>query len=175
MRLENGLTLLLQPDPALPVVGVEVWMRGGAREESAGQFGVAHLFEHYLPASGRFLRNAENWALFRRAYRNGNAATEPDFVRFYNEVAPEGLEAALAGLADRLESDPKYFPPERLKRDQDIVVNELRREANTEWDAEVRGRLQRGTFGPDHPYGHAVGGTEAEVRAATVETTSSNA
>ena len=169
VRLENGLTLLLQPDASLPVVGVEVWVRGGSREEAAGQFGVAHLFEHHLPSSGRFFRNPENRALFTRTSRNGNAGTEPDFVRFYSEAAPEGLEAVLGAMADRLESDPKGFTPERLKRDQDIVVNELRRSANTEWDIDVRALLQRGTFGPEHPYGHAGSGSESEVRAATVE------
>jgi zinc protease len=169
VRLENGLTLLMQPDATLPVVGVEVWTRGGSREELPGQFGVAHLFEHHLPASGRFFRNAENRALYTRTSRNGNAGTEPDFVRFYGEVTPEGLEAIIGLMADRLESDPKNFTPERLKRDQDIVVNELRRAAGTEWDAEVRGLLHRGTFGAGHPYGHAGSGTEAEVRAATPE------
>lgn len=169
VRLENGLTLLMQPDAALPVVGVEVWVRGGSREEAPGQFGVAHLFEHHLPSSGRFLRNAENRALFTRTSRNGNAGTEPDFVRFYSEATPEGLEAVLGAQADRLESDPKGFTAERLKRDQDIVVNELRRSANTEWDIEVRALLQRGTFGAEHPYGHAGSGSEAEVRAATPE------
>jgi zinc protease len=169
VRLENGLTLLMQPDATLPEVGVEVWIRGGAREESPGQFGVAHLFEHHLPSSGRFFRNAGNRALFGRTARGGNAATEPDFVRFYSKATPDGLEAILAALADRLESDPKNFTAERLKRDQDIVVNELRRDAGTDWDAEVRGRLQRGTFGAEHPYGHAVSGSETDVRAATPE------
>ncbi|HEX8186973.1 MAG TPA: insulinase family protein [Pyrinomonadaceae bacterium] len=169
VRLGNGLTLLMQPDASLPVVGVEVWVRGGSREEAPGQFGVAHLFEHHLPSSGRFFRNAENRALYTRTSRNGNAGTEPDFVRFYGEVTPEGLEALLGAQADRLESDPKGFTAERLKRDQDIVVNELRRSANTEWDIEVRALLQRGTFGAEHPYGHATGGSEAEVRAATPE------
>ena len=169
VRLENGLTLLMQPDVSLPVVGVEVWVRGGSREEAPGQFGVAHLFEHHLPSSGRFMRNAENRALYTRTSRNGNAGTEPDFVRFYGEATPEGLEAVLGAMADRLESDPKGFTPERLKRDQDIVVNELRRAAGSEWDIEVRALLQRGTFGPEHPYGHAGSGSEAEVRAATVE------
>jgi zinc protease len=169
VRLENGLTLLMQPDATLPEVGVEVWIRGGGREESPGQFGVAHLFEHHLPSSGRFSRNAENRALYGRTARGGNAATEPDFVRFYSKATPDGLEAILAALADRLESDPKSFTAERLKRDQDIVVNELRRNAGTDWDAEVNGRLQRGTFGAEHPYGHAVSGSEADVRAATPE------
>lgn len=167
-RLENGLTLLMHADTTLPTVGVEVWIRGGSREEAPGQFGVAHLFEHYLPGTGRFLRNAENRARRGQYSRGGNAGTDPDFVRFWSESTPEGLEFAVGYLADRLESaDTTRFSQEWLTGDQDVVASELRRSMGTEWDVQIQGALHRGTFGADHPYGHSVGGLEADVRAAT--------
>lgn len=169
VRLENGLTLLMHPDSTLPAVGVEVWVRGGSREEGPGQFGVAHLFEHNLPTSGRFLGNPENRARRSRALRERGAGTEPDFLRFHEEVSPEALELSLGYLADRLESDTARFTEETLRRDQDIVVSELRRSMGIDWDVEVLDHLHRGTFGADHVYGHAVSGSEDHVRAATVE------
>lgn len=63
VTLENGLTLVMQRDTLMPQVGVEVWIRGGAREEAEGQYGIAHLFEHNVPLSGRFMSNPENRAL----------------------------------------------------------------------------------------------------------------
>ncbi|MDQ3280662.1 MAG: insulinase family protein [Acidobacteriota bacterium] len=170
VTLDNGLTAVLQPDPSMPQVGVEVWIRGGSREEGPREFGVAHLFEHDVPSSGRFAGNTENRARFSAAMRGSGAGTQFDYLRFYNQVAPEGLEAALAALADRLESDPARFTEKNLARDQDIVVSELRRNANSEWDADITALLQRGTFGASHPYGHSTSGNEADVRAATVET-----
>ena len=169
VQLDNGLRLLMQPDPSMAEVGVEVWIRGGSREEEPGQFGVAHLFEHNVPPSGRFLSNLENQAARTRGMRAGGAGTDRDFLRFYSIVGPEALEPALGFLADRLESDPARFTEETLRRDQDIVVSELRRSMGIDWNVAVQARLERGTFGIDHPYGHSVQGSEDDVRAATVE------
>ena len=170
VNLENGLTLLMQPDPTMPLVGVEVWIRGGGRDEAPGQHGIAHLFEHNVPSSGRFASNPENRTRRAAASRNGGAGTQYDYLRFYSHAAPEGLEAVLAAHADRLESDPAKFTDEAVRRDQDIVIRELRRSMRLDWDPEVMHHLQRGTFGADHPYGHAIAGSEAEVRSATAET-----
>lgn len=170
VRLDNGLTLVMQRDASMPQVGVEVWIRGGAREEAAGQHGISHLFEHNVPSSGRFFANAENRANRSRTARGGGAGTQFDFLRFYSIVAPEGLEAAIGALGDRLESDASKFTEASVKRDQDIVVSELRRAMSLEWDLDVAGHLQRGTFGADHPYGHAISGREEDVRAATADT-----
>lgn len=170
VTLENGLTLVMQPDPSMPQVGVELWIRGGSREEGPGQHGIAHLFEHNLPASGKFLGNPENRARRSAAIRAGGAGTQPDFLRFYSTASPEGLEGALGYLADRMQSDPAKFTAESVRRDHDIVVSELRRATSLEWDVEVLAHLHRGTFGADHPYGHSVSGSEADVRAATAET-----
>ncbi len=170
VTLENGLTLVMQRDTLMPQVGVEVWIRGGAREEAEGQYGIAHLFEHNVPLSGRFMSNPENRALRGAASRGGGAGTQADFLRFYSNSSPEGLEATLAFYADRLESDQAKFSDENVGRDQDIVISELRRAMGADWDIDVQGLLHRGTFGADHPYGHAISGLEADVRAATAET-----
>ena len=169
VRLENGLTLLMHRDASVPDVSVDVWMRGGSREEAPGHYGIAHLFEHNLPTSSRFLGNAENRRRFGEAMRASGAGTDPDFLRFYLQGAPSGLEYFLGALADRLESDTTRFLADQLARDQNIVVNELRRAVDVDWDPELRMRLARGTFGAEHPYGHAVSGTEEDVRAATPE------
>lgn len=170
VTLDNGLQLVMQPDPSMPTVGVEYWIRGGSREEVPGLYGIAHLFEHNVPSSGRFQSNAENRALRARTGRGSGAGTQPDFLRFYLTTTPEGVEAALAQLADRLESDYSKFTEEAVRRDQDIVVSELRRGGNIDWDMEVLNHLHRGTYGADHPYGHATSGNEHDVRNATAET-----
>jgi len=170
ITLENGLQVVMQPDSSMPSIGVEYWIRGGSREEAAGQHGIAHLFEHNVPYSSKFNSNPANRALRSRTNRGGGAGTEPDFLRFYSYTMPEGLEAALAAAAGRLESEPEGFSAENVAKDQDIVISELRRGGNIDWDLEVLLHLHRGTFGADHPYGHAVSGNEADVRAATVDT-----
>lgn len=168
LRLENGLTAVMHPDTTYPAVAVELWTRGGARHEEPGQYGVGHLFEHLMPGSPRIASNPENQAAFREVSRGGNARTHLDFVQYYRQVAPHGLELALAVTAERLDSDPEMITAEDLERQKQIVLRELERMTNTPYDPEMWMRFHRGTFGDTHPYGHPIGGTRENVEAASL-------
>ena len=47
-RLENGLQVLLFPDPSKPKATVNVTYLVGSRHEGYGETGMAHLLEHML-------------------------------------------------------------------------------------------------------------------------------
>ena len=47
-QLDNGLTVLLSEDHALPVVSIEVLYLVGSGHERPGRTGFAHLFEHQM-------------------------------------------------------------------------------------------------------------------------------
>ncbi|HSH75131.1 MAG TPA: insulinase family protein, partial [Longimicrobiales bacterium] len=47
-RLDNGLQILLFPDPSKPQITVNVTYLVGSRHEGYGETGVAHLLEHLL-------------------------------------------------------------------------------------------------------------------------------
>src|SRR5262245_13396152 len=47
-RLDNGLRVLLFPDPSKPVVTVNCTVFVGSRHEGYGETGMAHLLEHML-------------------------------------------------------------------------------------------------------------------------------
>src|SRR5687767_8577446 len=49
-RLDNGLEVLLAPDPSATSVCYMTWFRVGSRHEdaAAGETGLAHLFEHLM-------------------------------------------------------------------------------------------------------------------------------
>ncbi len=46
--LDNGLRVILQPDPSLPLVAINLWYHVGSKNERPGRTGFAHLFEHML-------------------------------------------------------------------------------------------------------------------------------
>src|SRR6185503_18283137 len=53
--LDNGLTVLVQEDHRSPLVSVGIMYAAGARNEAAGQTGIAHYVEHMnFRASARF-------------------------------------------------------------------------------------------------------------------------
>ena len=47
-RLDNGLQVILQPDPQIPVVALALQYNVGSRDETPGASGRAHLFEHLM-------------------------------------------------------------------------------------------------------------------------------
>lgn len=47
-RLDNGLEIILVEDHRLPLVAFNLWIHAGPRNETAGQTGFAHLFEHLM-------------------------------------------------------------------------------------------------------------------------------
>ena len=47
-QLDNGLKLLLFPDPSRPTVTVNMTVLVGSRHEDYGETGMAHLLEHML-------------------------------------------------------------------------------------------------------------------------------
>lgn len=52
VQLDNGLLILLQPDPELPLIDFSVHLRGGAQDEPAGKLGLASLYSATLRAGG---------------------------------------------------------------------------------------------------------------------------
>src|SRR4029079_7751843 len=46
--LDNGLRVVLQRDPSIPLVAINLWYHVGSKNERPGRTGFAHLFEHML-------------------------------------------------------------------------------------------------------------------------------
>src|SRR5262245_43205052 len=47
-RLDNGMQVLLYPDPSKPTVTVNLTILVGSRHEGYGETGMAHLLEHMV-------------------------------------------------------------------------------------------------------------------------------
>lgn len=122
--LDNGLTVVVSPDPSAPVVGVSVVYKVGMRLEPKNRTGFAHLFEHLMfegtPNAGE--------GVFDKVITSGggrnNGSTRPDFTN-YIEVAPaSALEPILWLEADRMTT--LDFNSKTLKNQQDVVKEEIR-------------------------------------------------
>src|SRR5438132_13351615 len=48
--LDNGLRVLLLEDHRSPSVSLQLWYRGGSRNEARGATGIAHFLEHLMVA-----------------------------------------------------------------------------------------------------------------------------
>src|SRR3954447_10366086 len=90
-RLDNGLEVILAPDPSARSVSYTTWFRVGSRHENAaaGETGLAHLFEHLMftqtkgaTQEGEFDRRMEEMG------GNANAMTSLDFTAYTDDLPP---------------------------------------------------------------------------------------
>ncbi len=71
--LDNGLEVLLFPDPSKPTVTVNVTYKVGSRHEGRGEAGMAHLLEHMVFKGTPTHPNI--WAKYRTAITATGKAT----------------------------------------------------------------------------------------------------
>ena len=124
-RLQNGLRVVLAPDPATPVVAVNLWYDVGSRNERAGRTGFAHLFEHMMFEGSENAPKGEHSRLLRAAgAANLNASTSEDRTNYYQVVPPSRMNLALWLEADRMRA--LNVTAEQLANQQEIVKEERR-------------------------------------------------
>jgi predicted Zn-dependent peptidase len=123
-QLDNGLTVVISPDPSSPTVGVSVVYHVGMRLEPKNRTGFAHLFEHLMFQG---TPNAPK-GVFDKTITGGggdnNGSTRPDFTNYIETAPVSALDSILWLEADRMKT--LDFNEETLKNQQDVVKEEIR-------------------------------------------------
>jgi zinc protease len=145
-RAQNGLTVLLLPQPNTNLVRVDVRYMVGAAEDPAGKAGLAHLVEHMsfelLPkgAEGPSLEN-----LLGLVALEHNAYTTEDETHYYAEGLAPNLESLIAVEAVRMRASCAWIDEKRFARELGVVQNELRQRNGT--GTRLLTRLLEETYG----------------------------
>ena len=165
--LPNGLTVLLHVDRALPVAGVNLWYKVGARNEPKGRSGFAHLFEHLMFMGTRRVPGSEFDTLMETGGGSNNASTSLDRTNYFSNGPSHILPLLLWLEADRLEDVGATMTKEKLDLQRDVVRNEIRQ--NVENTPYARGyELSYRLMYPEgHPYHNGVYGSHADLEAST--------
>ena len=168
LRHRNGLTVLLVPDGAAPVVAFQVTYRVGSRNEGAGLTGATHLLEHLMfKGSERFNRDLGT-SVFQTLQTVGgqiNATTWYDRTNYYALLPAEHLELAVEIEADRMRG--ARVRDEDLASERTVVLNELDRGENDPMRTLLHA-VYAAAF-TAHPYGHPVIGWRSDVETVTAE------
>lgn len=122
--LPNGLTLILDPDPAAPVVSCQIWVETGSLHEDAWSgSGISHFLEHMVFKGTRDF-DAETLATtVQGAGGHWNAYTTFDRTVYYIDGPSDSL-----GLFLKCLSGLVFFPtlPEAdFAGEQDVIRREI--------------------------------------------------
>ncbi len=164
----NGLTALLVPEGAAPVVAFQVTYRVGSRNEGAGLTGATHLLEHLMfKGTDRFNRELGT-SVFQTLQTVGgqiNATTWYDRTNYFALLPSEHLGLAVEIEADRMRG--ARVSDDDLASERTVVLNELDRGENEP----VRKLLHAvyATAFHAHPYGHPVIGWRSDVETVTAD------
>jgi zinc protease len=164
--LENGLRILVLPDPTLPVVSVQVHYAVGSRHEVPGITGISHLFEH-LMFRGTATLGPEEFS--RRLQAKGgevNAFTTRDHTSYFENLPAEHLELALSLEAERLKH--LKLDEENFETERQVVLSERKLRCVDSPFGLVE-ELLFATAYTTHPYRWPIIGWDQDLRRLTLE------
>ena len=101
-RLDNGLRVVLNPDPALPLVAVNLWYHVGSQNETPGRTGFAHLFEHMLFQGSQHVGTNDHFRYIQQVGGVANGSTWYDRTNYYETLPATHLELGLWLESDRM-------------------------------------------------------------------------
>lgn len=122
-RLDNGLQVLLFPDPSQETQTVNITYHVGSKHENYGETGMAHLLEHLVFKGTPNHPNIPKELTDHGAEPNGTTWT--DRTNYFETFAAsdENLEWALELEADRMINS--FISKEDLDSEMTVVRNEL--------------------------------------------------
>lgn len=122
--LSNGLTLILDPSPAAPVVSAQVWVETGSIHENRllGS-GVSHFLEHMVFKGGGDFSSSELAESVQAAGGHWNAYTTFDRTVYYIDGPASGLDAFLEVLAAMVFHP--HLPESEFEKEKDVIRREI--------------------------------------------------
>lgn len=163
-RLENGLRVVMAPDPDSPTVAVCVTYDVGSRNELSGQSGFAHLFEHMMFQGSRNVGKGEHFQLVTARGGQLNGTTSTDRTNYFETLPSNELELGLWLEADRmrwLDVSASNFENQRA-----VVKEEYRMRVENAAYRPALIELERLIFAGYPPYEHPTIGSMADLDAA---------
>ncbi len=166
--LDNGLTVIVHEDRKAPIVAVSIWYHVGSKDEPEGKTGFAHLFEH-LMFNGSENHDKEFFEPFEQVGATAmNGTTWFDRTNYFENVPTPALEMALWLESDRMGHLLGAVTQEKLDEQRGVVQNE-KRQGDSQPYGMVEYRYLEGVFPPGHPYRHSTIGSMEDLDNASLE------
>lgn len=167
--LDNGLKMVIMPDPSTPLVQVDVHYNTGSNQDPAGKAGIAHFAEH-MQFQYKIM-GEDKPAIFDilpQITTFFNAFTAPDTTHYMLQGRKEELEMFLRIEAARMVGDCRGLPPEEFEREREVVRQELRQNYGRA-EAQIPRILHHAVFPKGHPYYYLGIGDDEQLSNITLE------
>ncbi|WP_062379862.1 M16 family metallopeptidase [Demequina pelophila] len=167
-RLDNGMTVIVEDRPTVPVVTVDLTFDIGSKHEVDGQRGVAHLFEHLMFYGSKNVPSGEHMSTINSVGGVVNASTGLARTRYFETIPTRALRRALWLEADRVATLAEGINAEALRTQIDVVRNEAKQRYARPYGGIFERALEE-LFPVGHPYRIGPIGLMEDLEASTVE------
>ena len=165
VRLASGLTVASETMAEADSVTLGLWVRAGAGHEQEDESGLAHLLEHMVFKGTRHRDGRQIVETIEDLGGWINAATGREATSYECKVPPEGVETAIALLAE-LFHEP-LLQDKDLEAEREVVLQELGQAEDTPDDI-IFDRFQEQAWG-GHSLGRPILGTKKSLRSFTTD------
>ena len=164
-RLDNGLRVLLFPDPTRLKLTVNLTVLVGSRHEGYGETGMAHLLEHMVFKGTPSHPDIPGAMKERGAEFNGS--TDVDRTNYFETLpaSDQNLEFAIRLEADRMVNSP--IKAEDLATEFSVVRNEFESGENS--PPRVLSQRMMGVAYEWHNYGKSTIGNRTDIERVPVD------
>jgi predicted Zn-dependent peptidase len=161
-QLDNGLRLLLQPNPTSPSVALVILVGVGSRYENQHNNGIAHFLEHMaFKGTAKRPTTLDIAAEVDRVGGESNAFTSKEYTGYYIKVAAKDLTLAIDLLEDMLWHST--YRQAECDRERKVIIEEINmyRDSPRDQVADIYEKL----LYPNQPLGMEVTGTPDSLAA----------
>ncbi len=164
-RLDNGLHVLLFPDPSKPTITVNVTYLVGSRHENYGETGMAHLLEHLVFKGTP--KHPDVTKVLNSLGARFNGSTWYDRTNYFISfpASDANLDKALELEADRMVNS--NIARKDLDSEMTVVRNEFESGENNPWRV-TQQRVVATAF-EWHNYGKSTIGCRADIENVNIE------
>jgi zinc protease len=120
--LDNGLKVVLRPQPDTKALSCWVTYRVGSRNEVPGMTGSTHWVEHMLFKGGGKLVKGDIDRYVSRLGGKMNAFTDTDYTTYFETIPASSMDTALMIEAERMRN--AAFDPKEVEAERTVVISE---------------------------------------------------
>ena len=165
--LDNGLEVFVAENHIVPLVYIEICVKGGGVGQTAENAGLFHLYEHMMFKGNSLYQTAEEMqnAITALGVPSWNGSTGSQYVNYFFTVPSdrleEGLEFWSAAIRD-LKMDPREFEAEKK-----VVLSEI--DGSAADPGQIVYNFMSDKLFPEAPYTRSPAGEHDVVANATIE------
>jgi len=158
-QLDNGLTIVAEPNPRAHTAAVGFLTKVGTRDEDPAMMGVSHFLEHMM-FKGTARRTADDVNRdFDRIGANYNASTSQETTCYFAQVLPEYIGDAMDILTDILQPSLRA---DDFDMEKNVILEEIGMYDDVPFFCSYEHAMEN--FFGSHPLGMRILGTSDTIR-----------